>query len=169
MIKSINFALIGELDIIYMIITLVAQNHQMDVKLLLNTKDILQRHYGSIWFSENTKERKKKCRGKQFSLVWMTWKIRWKKNIKESIKENIVIFSLLFSLKNNEENKRKREGQRRGKFYQALVHRDFTSHFLFIGGYEFSPSSTLSTATTITPTTFQDKKPTLFKHQSSHG
>ena len=59
MIKLINFALIGELDIIYMIITLVAQNHQMDVKLLLNTKDILQRHYGSIWFPENAKERKK--------------------------------------------------------------------------------------------------------------
>ena len=100
----------------------------------------------------------------------MTWKIRWKKYIKESIKENIVIFSLLFSLKNNEENKRKREGQRRGgEFYRALVHRGFTSYFLFISGYDFSPSSTLSTATTITPTTFQGRKPTIFKHPSSHG
>ena len=80
----------------------------------------------------------------------MTWKIRWKKNIKESIKENIVIFSLLFSLKNNKENKRKREGQSGGKFYRALVHRGFTSYFLFIGGYDFSLSSTLSMATTIT-------------------
>ena len=91
----------------------------------------------------------------------MTWKIRWKKNIKESIKENMVIFSLLFSLKNDEENRRKREGQMGGKFYRALVHRGFTSNFLFIGGYGFSPSSTLSTATTITPTTFQCRKPTL--------
>ena len=82
------------------------------------------------------------------------------KNIKENIKENIVIFSLLFSLKINEENKRKRGG-RGGEFYRALVHRGFTSNFLFIGGYGFSPSSTLSTATTITPTTFQCRKPTL--------
>ena len=53
-----------------------------------------------------------------------------------------------------------------GKFYRALVHRGFTSNFLFIGGYGFS--STLSIATTITPTTFQCRKPTLFKHLSSH-
>ena len=94
----------------------------------------------------------------------MTWKIWWKKNIKE----NIVIFSRLFSLKINEENKRKREGKGE-KFYQALVHRGFTSNFIFISGYGFSPSSTLSTATTITPTTFQCWKPTLFRHPSSHG
>ena len=112
----------------------------------------------------------KKCREKWFSLIWMTWKVWWKKNIKENIKENIVIFSLLFSLKNNEENKRKREGQRRGgEFYRALVHRGFTSNFLFFGGYGFSPSSTLSTATTITLTTFQCRKPTLFRHSSSQG
>ena len=72
------------------------------------------------------------------------------KNIKENIKENIVIFSL----KNNEENKRKRKGKMGGGFYRALVHQGFTSNFLFIGGYGFSPSSTLSTTTTITPTTF---------------
>ena len=98
----------------------------------------------------------------------MTWKIRWKKNIKESIKENIVIFSLLFSLKNNEENRRKREGQGGENFIGGSVHR-FTFPFLFIGGYGFSPSSTLSTATTITPITFQGRKPTLFRHPSSHG
>ena len=98
-----------------------------------------------------------------FSLDDMENKME--KDIKESIKENIV----LFSLKNNEENKRKREGQRGGKFYQALVHRGFTCHFLFISGYGFSPLSTLSTATTITLTTFQGRKPTIFRHPSSHG
>ena len=56
-----------------------------------------------------------------------------------------------------------------GRFYRALVHRGFTSNFLFFGGYGFSPSSTLSTTTTITPTTFQCRKPTLFRHPSSHG
>ena len=56
-----------------------------------------------------------------------------------------------------------------GGFHRDLVHRGFTSHFLFIGGYGFSPSSTLSTTTTITPTTFQCRKPTLFRHPSSHG
>lgn len=89
------------------------------------------------------------------------------------MKENIVIFSLLFSLKNNEENKGKREGKGGKNFIGALftaspLHR-FTFHSLFIGGYGFSPSSTLSTATTITPTTFQGRKPTLFRHPSSHG
>ena len=56
-----------------------------------------------------------------------------------------------------------------GNFYRALVHRGFTSNFLFIGGYGFSPSSTLSTATTIISTTFQCRKPTIFRHPSSHG
>ena len=56
-----------------------------------------------------------------------------------------------------------------GKFYRALVYRCFTSNFLFINGYGFSPSSTLSTATTITSTTFQCRKPTIFRHPSSHG
>ena len=100
-----------------------------------------------------------------FSLDDMENKME--KDIEESIKENIV----LFSLKNNEENKRKREGQRgrEGEFYRALVHRGFTSHFLFIGGYGFSPLLTISTATTITSTTFQGREPTIFRHPSSHG
>ena len=78
------------------------------------------------------------------------------KKMKENIKENIVIFSLLFSLKNNEENIREKEqGKGEENFVRALVHHGFISNFLFIGGYGFSPSSTLSTTTTITPTTFQ--------------
>ena len=66
--------------------------------------------------------------------------------------------------------RKKREGQRGGgEFYRALLHRGFTSYFLFIGGYGFSPSSTISTATIITSTTFQGRKPTIFRHPSSHG
>ena len=41
-----------------------------------------------------------------------------------------------------------------GKFYRALLRPGCTSNFLFIGGYDISPSLTLSTATSITPTNF---------------
>ncbi|RVW94885.1 hypothetical protein CK203_034525 [Vitis vinifera] len=60
----------------------------------------------------------------------------------------------------------KEKGKWGENFIGGSVHR-FTFPFLFIGGYGFSPSSTLSTATTITPITFQGRKPTLFRHPSS--
>ena len=130
---------------------------------------IFENNHKMLWLClvpENVKEMKKKIQRKIvfFSLDDME-NMMEKINIKENIKKNIIIFSL----KNNEESKRKIKGKRGGKFYRALVHRGFTSNFLFIGGYGFSPSSTLSTATTITPTTFQCRKPTLFRHPSSHG
>ncbi|RVX05606.1 Origin of replication complex subunit 1 [Vitis vinifera] len=42
-----------------------------------------------------------------------------------------------------------------------------TSNFLFIGGYDISPSSTLSTATSITPTAFQCRKPARVSRNAS--